>query len=242
MIINLCRVAAVLLLLVFGCHCIFIYHVHSESAYRTSVTLRSLFPNHDDLAKMDLPRPLSNQPIDSSIFRRVQHLRTSWLGTKVTAARSPTSTPDLIFLSRRAAHAALLVVSCALIVLSCVMLVESFSSSSGLSEWFTPLRIASLIIPAFTTLADLAAMYLHAEQRTKYATQQYAGLKPNEIVYGTAATTHRLLYAVFPVSTLLGWVLSSSQSTMLLDSFQLTIAGVAVLIPAYLIQTGNDDW
>lgn len=237
-LIGLCRVSAILLLLIFACECISICYIHSKSAYQLVDACNSLFVSR--LVQMNentVASASSTWPVDSHVFELFQSKRTDWKSSKGPQDRILMPASVRAFATGNAVKTAILVVSCGVILLSSSFVVRSLPGTD-LDPEPSSLRIMYLLVPFCVAVADLTASHLDARRYRK----NEQGLGSDDVNYSATGTTYRLLHAVLPASTVAGWVFGRAGSTMCFDLRQTVLLAVAVLMPSHLIQTGGDNW
>lgn len=127
----------------------------------------------------------------------------------------------------------LLVSSGMILVLSVFLVGDTMSAKSG--SWMISTRTNYLLFPACVALASLVARRLQAKSCA-------AHFSSAEVLWGVAATNHRLLFTGIPALILAEWIVSSAATAAVLDPFQLTTLGAALMLSVYRMQTGRDDW
>ena len=211
----------------FGCHSLFFYNIHngpySKSTKASTILLSA--PSDRCPAEHD-PAPGLYVAIDSSIFRRVETSRDAWLRHNGPVRSQP--------LKANVVMTVLLLVSSGMILLSTVYLVGD-AQPSGSGSWMNSPRVHYLLFPVCIAPASLVARFLQAKSKG-------AGFGTTEVIWGAAATNHRLLFTAFPALVLSEWIVSSAVTAAVLDWFQFAAVSAALLVSVYRMQTGRDDW
>lgn len=128
----------------------------------------------------------------------------------------------------------LLVVSSGMILLSIVYLVGN-SPPLKSHSWMNSRRVQYLLLPVCIAPASLVARFLQAKSKG-------LGFGTAEVIWGAAATNHRLLFTAFPALVLSEWIVGAALTAAVLNWFQFAAVSAALLVSVYRMQTGKDDW
>lgn len=217
----------------FGCHSLFFYHIHNGPYSESTIPLTRLLADPlDQHPEEHEPAPGVYVAVDSSIFRRVKDSRDAWLRHNRAVEK------ELDFSSRRLkaniVMTVLLLASSGMILLSTVYLVGDMPSP-GSASWMNSTRVQYVLLPVCMAPATLVARFLQAKSN-------HAVFGSAEVIWGAAATNHRLLFIAFPALIFSEWVVSSVVTAAVLDWFQFATVSAALLVSVYRVQTGRDDW
>jgi hypothetical protein len=232
-VMSICRLTAVVLLLLAMCHSIFFCYLHSAAALEAN-SLHRMIHTHGGRAEMDSFARGTNRRITFSVAEQLQVQRVVWVSLKTTPNAGCPSTARDPDLGDAAVNTVVLLASSGITLCSCFYLIESLSPPDSM-QWVSSLCALYIIVPVFLGLAGMGATYLHSH---RYHTAVAGG----EIVSGAIASTSRLLYAILPASAVVEWAINSGHSIMCFDMFQAVVLGMAVVLSMCFFQTGSDDW
>ncbi|KAH8710271.1 hypothetical protein GQ44DRAFT_434734 [Phaeosphaeriaceae sp. PMI808] len=227
------RVTAALLLFLFVCHLAFICLLHSAYPLQ-ALGLQRMANAHDNRDSADSLSWGMSGRITSSTAYQIQIQQKNWLCERLLLSDAPGSMADSRKPWDSAFATVILLLSGGASLSSCFHLISSVSPEDAMS-WKSPLNVGYLIAPFLITMAGLSAMYLHDCWCT-------SALDLARVVCGAITSTSRLLGFMLPTSILAGWIASSGQDIALLESYQIALLAIFVLLPVHAIQTYSDDW
>jgi hypothetical protein len=227
------HITAIVLLLLFLCHILFVCQIHSTYPQQAHGLQRMVHPHNHRNSAGALTHWM-NRRITSSIACQIQLQHEKWHRERLDLSHASQS----VTASRKPWDSALTTIvsflSCGASLSSTFHLVNSISPEDVMT-WKSPLRVGYLIAPSLSTIAGIGAIYLHSLFCT-------SAMDPGQVILGAITSTYRHIFLVLPASILTGWITGSGYAITCLNTFQISLLGLAIFLPMYASHTGGDDW
>lgn len=230
-------ITAVLLLLYFAGHIVFICDLHTDVplAIRGLLSMRSP-RDHNMRADYGNSESLFSSFSGRIGVSQIWHLRADkelWLRERLDSEET-NSKSHRGRISDSAALVLTLLVSCSAILFLCIQFIDTLADVDTQS-WRSSLHAGYILLPLSTSVAGLTAVKLHG---CCYKSALYHG---QMLLVSVLSSMHLLCFAL-PVFVLTRWATAPGSNLEFFDIYQLGILALALFFSLYPMRGGSDDW
>ena len=230
-------ITAVLLILYFAAHVVFVCNLHSNISLAISGLL-SMLSRKDRNIRVDfrnselLPSSFSGRISVSHIWHLRDH-KELWIRGRLSLDKTDPK-PNRRGPSDSATLVLTLLFCCSANLFLCIQSVDTLADTNAQS-WRSSLHAGYVFFPLTTSAAGLMAMQLHG------CCCKSAIFHGQMLLSSVLSTMHLLCFAL-PVFVLTRWSTAPGSSLEFFDVHQLGVLALASLLPLYPMQRGSDDW